>query len=136
MIDYDIYLASLKLLIEISRLLRCSDVSGNMDEEEWRNLHLEFDDVQTFEQVYADIELQRRYGKLYEQRTMIGHNECMALVNQREIEISKSMSAESTVIARSAHRDGQSLQIIQYLGLVFLPLSLCTACPTPSSTLT
>lgn len=36
MIDYDIYLASLKLLIEISRLLRYSDVSGNMEEEEWR----------------------------------------------------------------------------------------------------
>jgi hypothetical protein len=71
------------------------------------NLHLEFDDVQTFEQVQADIELQRRYGKFYEHRTMIGHNECMALVNQPEIEISKSMSAESTVIARSSHRDGQ-----------------------------
>lgn len=38
------------------------------------------------------------------------------------------MSAESTIIARSAHRDGQSLRIIQYLGLVFLPLSLCTVC--------
>ena len=40
--------------------------------------------------------------------------------------MNKQMSAESTMIARSAHRDGQSLRIIQYLGLFFLPLSLCT----------
>ncbi|KAK3722457.1 hypothetical protein LTR37_002449 [Vermiconidia calcicola] len=30
-------------------------------------------------------------------------------------------------MARSSHRDGQALRIIQYLGLVFLPLSLCTS---------
>ena len=126
MIDLDIYMASLKLLTEISRLFRYCDVYGNLSEDEWRHLHLEFDDVQTFEQISADFELLKRYGGLYEQRSMIGNNECTALVNQREIEISKSMSAESTVIARSSHRDGQSLRIIQYLGLVFLPLSLCT----------
>ena len=126
MIDYDIYIASLKMLQEISHLTRRSQAPAGISKDEWQNLPLEFDEVNIFEGVQADMELLRRYGQLYEQRSMIGNSECTALINQREIEISKAMSAESTVIARSSHRDGQSLQIIQYLGLIFLPLSLCT----------
>ena len=132
-IDYDIYLASIKMLQEISYLIRHSDAPAHLSEDEWRSLSLEFDDLNTFEQVEREFVLLRRYGQLYEQRCQLGNSECTALVNQREIEISKSMSAESTIIARSSHRDGQSLRIIQYLGLVFLPLSLCTVSAYPCS---
>lgn len=48
------------------------------------------------------------------------------MMNYREVEISGKISIESTALARRQHRDGQSLRIIQYLGLVFLPLSLGT----------
>ena len=126
MIDFDIYIASLKLLQEVSCFIRDADAPVSVSDDDWRGMKLEFDEIKTFEQVQSEFELNRRYGQLYEQRCQLGYNECSALVNQREIEISKSMSAESTIIARSAHRDGQSLRIIQYLGLVFLPLSLCT----------
>lgn len=106
--------------------MRASHPPAWLSNDEWQGLSLDFDDVKYFEQIKEHTELQKTYGQLYKERCQLNYNECSALVNQREIEISKSMSAESTIIARSSHRDGQSLRIIQYLGLIFLPLSLCT----------
>jgi hypothetical protein len=142
MIDYDLYIWSLKVLQEVYRIIRDAEPPEGYTADQWQQLHQEFDGS-TFDHVQTDFEHLRRCGQLYEQRAMIGNSEvsveeredsaqltyiqkCTALINQREVEISKNMSAESTLIARSAHRDGQSLRIIQYLGLVFLPLSLCT----------
>ena len=126
MTDYDIYITSLTSLQEISRLQREAEAPAGLSEDEWRDLHLEFDDMKYFKQIEDHTELQRGYGRLYKERCQLNYNELTALLNQREIELSKSMSKESTIIAQSSHRDGQSLRIIQYLGLVFLPLSLCT----------
>ncbi|KAK3722456.1 hypothetical protein LTR37_002448 [Vermiconidia calcicola] len=74
MIDYDIYLASLKLLQEISLLMRESRPPIGIDHAEWHQLHQDFDG-KMFEHVYADIDLLKRYGQLYEQRTIIGNSE-------------------------------------------------------------
>ena len=126
MIDYDIYLASLALLQEVYKWTKEQEPPASVTAEEWRAAHLEFDG-RNFQTVKEEFVLLQRYGALYEERTKIGNSESTALVNQRDAEMTKQMSAESTVIARSAHRDGQSLRIIQYLGLFFLPLSLCTS---------
>ena len=74
MIDYDIYLASLKLLLEINGLLKGSDPPGGISDEQWREANLELD-TNVFEQAYGGYELLRRYGQLYEQRAMIGNQE-------------------------------------------------------------
>ena len=126
MIDYDIYLASLELLQEVYQWTKEQDPPVGLTAAAWRAAHLDFDG-RNFKTAHQEFALLRRYGALYEERTKIGNAESTALVNQRDAEMTKQMSAESTVIARSAHRDGQSLRIIQYLGLFFLPLSLCTS---------
>lgn len=126
LIDYDIYQSSLMLLQEVYQMIRMADPPRHLTQQQWQDIHYEFDG-KTFELIHSQLNLLRKYGQLYEERSKIGNAECTALVNQREVEISKQMSAESTVIARSAHQDGQSLRIIQYLGLLFLPLSLCTS---------
>lgn len=78
MIDYDIYLASLKLLQEISLLMRESKPPIDIDNDEWHRVHQDFDG-KMFEHVYADIDLLKRYGHLYEQRTIIGNSEVLIL---------------------------------------------------------
>ena len=75
MIDYDIYLASLQLLIDMTRLINNSEAPLGISNDEWRQENLDLNPVKTFEQIHADYELLRRYGQLYEQRAMIGNQE-------------------------------------------------------------
>ncbi|KAK3716497.1 hypothetical protein LTR37_006393 [Vermiconidia calcicola] len=100
-IDYDIYLVSLKFLEEVFDLIKNADPPPSTKAEDWKLLHQEF-----------------RGGNF---------REVTALVNQREMDFSKSLSLQSAVITRRFYHDAQSLRIIQWLGLVFLPLSLCAS---------
>ena len=126
MVDYEVYLAGLALIEEVYAWIRDQAPPAGTSVQEWRRAHHDFDG-RCFATVRREFELLRRYGELYEDRTKIGNDESTALVNQHDADMNKVMSAESTAIARSAHRDGQSLRVIQYLGLFFLPLSLCTS---------
>ena len=126
LVDYDVYLASLALLQEVYAWIREQDPPDGVSAHDWRAAHLVFDG-RSFQTVRQEFELLQRYGRLYMERTTIGNSESDALVNQHDAELNKAMAAESTFIARSAQREGQSLRVIQYLGLFFLPLSLCTS---------
>ena len=81
LVDYDIYLASLQLLREISTVISNWGPPSGISVRDWRTRHIEFEDYKAFEQVSSEFELQRRYAKLYEHRTMINNNE----VNQAHV---------------------------------------------------
>ena len=75
LIDYDVYLSSLNLLQEVSRLIRDAGPPAGTSRESWDEIHRNNNEGRTFEHVYADFELRKRYGQLYEQRAAIGNNE-------------------------------------------------------------
>ena len=74
LIDYDIYLSSLKLLQNIFESTKGLGPPAGIDKDEWRDIHVEFNGS-TFDDVYAEIELLKQYGQLYERRAMIGNQE-------------------------------------------------------------
>lgn len=74
-IDYDIFLASLRQMVDISRFLKDSDPPAGMSETEWCNIHIELDPTKIFTQLQGDYELLKKYGKLYESRAIIGYQE-------------------------------------------------------------
>ena len=74
LIDYDIFLASLDLLQEMSEWIKQQGPPDDTSAEEWEAIHNDLDG-RNFETVRAEFQLLQRYGQLYEERTKIGNSE-------------------------------------------------------------
>jgi hypothetical protein len=80
----------------------------------------------TWDFFQGELALLKTYSGLYHDRAKISTNECFAMVSQRDSETNLQMAAESTQIARAAHKDSRSLRSIQILTMAFLPASVCS----------
>lgn len=99
-IDYDIYLGSLRLLLEVFELIKHSGPPVGTSEEEWSDIHREFDNS-VFELKVRDFELTKQYGELYERRSMIGNTEvCLHHILTYRLSMSNAHSLTSSSAQR------------------------------------
>ncbi|KAK5170478.1 uncharacterized protein LTR77_005066 [Saxophila tyrrhenica] len=76
-IDHDLDLWSLRMLQEVYQIIRDCGPPDFFTEDEWQQLHREFDG-ETFQQVSTVFEYLKLCGQLYERRATIGNNEVCA----------------------------------------------------------